>query len=124
MMTPTQKVEVLRACCCVAGANGSSGDQENVIVKRLAGEVGVGRASLNAMIDRAETDPEFYKEQFRVLKGEPQETMVLLLQVAMADGVIEESEIKVLRALATNLEVPTPVFDQLLAKAIAITEKE
>ena len=123
-MTPTQKVEVLRACCCVAGASGGATDRENVIVKRLAGEVGVGRASLNAMIDRAESDPEFYKEKFRVLKGDPQETMVLLLQVAMADGVIEDSETKVLRELAANLEVPTPVFEELLTKAIEITNKQ
>lgn len=112
-MDASVKVEVLRASCCVAGAGGDSSDAEKVILDRLAREIGVGRASLNAMIERAETDPDFHKQQFDILKAEPKETLAILFQVAMADNVITEDEVNVLRNLADNLNVPQDVFEQL-----------
>ena len=115
MMTPMQKVDVLRAACCVAGIDGPPKDSERLVIDKLAAEVGVGQASLEAMIDRGATDPNFHEEQFRVLKSDPQKSMAALLEVAMADGNISDDEKTVLRALAGRLEVAPDVFEQLMS---------
>ncbi|MEL7499684.1 MAG: hypothetical protein AAFN77_18920 [Planctomycetota bacterium] len=114
-MTPMEKVDLLRAACCVAGIDGNTGDPEFAIINRLASEVGVGQASVQAMIERGVEDPTFHQEQFRVLKADPQQSMAVLLEVALADGKITDGETGVLRALSQKLNVPGNVFDQLLA---------
>ncbi|QEG21934.1 TerB family tellurite resistance protein [Mariniblastus fucicola] len=121
-MSGMVKVEVLRAACCVAGGDGESTDAERVLLDRLATETGVGLASLEAMISRACTDENFCKEQFRVLKAEPTEAMAILLDVAMADGVIDDKETAILKCLSERLEVPAEVFSALLAKAKEIAD--
>lgn len=115
-MTPMQKVDVLRAACCVAGIDGQPNEAEKVVIQKLAAEVGVGQASLEAMIERGATDPDFHQEQFRVLKTDPQESLAALLEVAMADGTISNEETAVLKALSEKLNVPTEVFQQLIGK--------
>ena len=111
------KVEILRAACCVAGANGESSDAERQMLDRLARDAGVGLASLEAMISRACSDQNFCNEQFRVLKADPKDAVAALLEVAMADGTIEDSEAEILKILAGRLDVGDQVFDALLLKA-------
>lgn len=117
-MTPMQKVEVLRAACCVAGIDGNVDDGELNLLARMAKEVGVGKASLAAMVQRASTDPQFHKEQFKILKEDPQQCLATVLEVALADGKVTEAETHVLKSLSDNLKVPGDVFDELL-KALA-----
>jgi len=116
-MTPSEKVEVLRASCCVAGADSNTDDAENTLLTKLAKEIGVGKASLEAMIERAENDPDFHQQQFQILKSDPAPTVAILIEVAVADGVLSEREITVLRNLATNLGIQPEVMDQLLKAA-------
>ena len=99
-MTPMQRVDVLRAACCVAGIDGAPSESERKVIDKLAADVGVGRASLEAMIARGATDPDFHKEQFRVLRSSPQESIAALLEVAMADGKLTENETAVLKSLS------------------------
>ena len=115
-MTPMQKVDVLRAACCVAGADGSMDEKERTLIDRLAKEVGVGKASLTAMMERACNDKKFHTEQFAILRENPQQCMVTVLEVAMADGVLTDDEQHVLQTLAKNLEVPDDVYQGLMAK--------
>ena len=79
-MSAMIKVEILRAACCVAGADGNLNDAEWGLLNRLAKETGVGQASLDAMVSRACRDQEFCNEQFRVLKADPKEAMAILLE--------------------------------------------
>ncbi len=116
-MTPAEKVEVLRAACCIAGADQNTSDSEHLILKKMAKEIGVGQASLDAMINRSESDPKFHLQQFEILKADPTESMAVLLQVAMADGNISEPETVVLTNLASNLGMSTEAFNDLLAQA-------
>jgi uncharacterized tellurite resistance protein B-like protein len=113
-MLPIQRLDILRAACCVAGIDGNANEAQAAVLKRLAREVGVGKASLDAMIDRAETDDSFHEEQFKVLEFEPKTTMATLLEVALADGELSESEADVLRILAGRLKIDPTMFDQLL----------
>jgi tellurite resistance protein len=111
-METMRKVEVLRAACCVAGIDGEAEDKELAVLRELAEEIGVGQTSLNAMVERAETDQAFYQEQFRVLKGNPKETLEFLLRVALADGRLGNRESQVLRLLALRLDVDGDQFDR------------
>ena len=115
-MLPIQRLDILRAACCVAGIDGSANEAQAVVLKRLAREVGVGKASLNAMIERAETDNTFHEEQFKVLEFEPKTTMATLLEVALADGELSASEADVLRILARRLKIDSAMFEQLLSE--------
>ena len=121
-MEAMTKVEVLRAACCVSGVDGKAGEDERPILDMLANEVGVGEASLIAMILRAETEPDYCEAQFRVLKADPPETMKLLFSVALADRKLTEKEIDVLRNLSQKLELPTERFDTMLEQATKIAE--
>lgn len=120
-MTPTQRVEILRASCCIAGADGETTADELQHIKQLAAAVGVGEASLNAMMQRAETDPEFYKQQFNILKAEPLECLDVLLQVTVANGTIKESEFDVLKGLANQLDINEDDFRSRVTNAIETT---
>jgi tellurite resistance protein len=115
-MTPAQRVDLLRAACCVAGADGETTDNERALIKRLADAEGVGAASLNAMMDRAQCDPDFCKEQFRVLKADPRESMAVLIEVAMADGDFDAKEKLALRTMANNLNIPEETFEELVGR--------
>lgn len=115
-MHPVEKVEVLRACCCIAGADGTTTPEERRVLERLAGDVGVGQASLKAMISRAEEEPDFYDEQFRVLKADPRQVMLLLMQVASADRTLGESEIVMMRKLSLRLDVADDEFEKLVER--------
>ena len=117
-MTPTQRVEILRASCCIAGADGETTPDELAHIKKLADNVGVGDASLNAMMERAERDPEFYKQQFNILKAEPLECLDVLLQVTLANGAVKESEFEVLKGLAMQLDISNEDFKARVTSAM------
>lgn len=116
-MSSMIQVEVLRAACCVAGADGVTTDEERSLLDKLAKQTGVGLASLEAMIDRACCDQDFCNEQFKILKAEPKDAMAILLEVAMVDGEIEAAELRVLSLFASRLSVPDDIFKQLAETA-------
>lgn len=118
MVKAMQQVEVLRAACCVAGIDGHVAAAERRILRRLADEIGVGDASLTAMIERAENDKAFYAQQFKILKADPKQSMQLLFRVAVADGKLRKTEAVVVLRLAERLGVRRDTFDRWLAEAI------
>ena len=69
-------MEILKAACCVAGLDGQVCEKELPILKQLAERVGVGKASLEAMMDRAVSDRGFYEEQLSFLSSSPDEARV------------------------------------------------
>ena len=120
-MTPTQRVEILRACCCIAGADGETTPDELAQIKQLAEAEGVGEASLNAMIERAEKDPDFFKQQFKILKSEPLTCLDALLRTCISNGLFKKSEYRVLKGLAQQLEIDSSEFK---AKVSAILDEQ
>ena len=122
-MTPMQKVEVLRAACCVAGIEGNIQECELPLLQKIAKEVGVGKASLNAMMERAKSDPDFHEEQFQILKSEPQKCMATVLQVAMCDGKVTDGETIVLKSLSEKLNVSDEVFSQLMSQVSSLMDQ-
>lgn len=116
-MTPAEEVEILRACCCVTGADRKTTPEERVALEGLAKKIGVGRASLDAMIERGESDPEFHERQFAILKSEPTQTMAILLKIALSDQEIDADEVRVIQSLGDNLGVSREIVGQLVAAA-------
>lgn len=122
-MSVIRRVEVLRAACCVAGLDGKVCEREHPLLQKMATEAGVGEASLRTMIDNAETDRSYYQRQFRLLKVDPDETMQVLFQVALADGRLTQEERVILRHFAETLGMETPRFEELLADAEAAADE-
>ena len=60
---------------------------------------------------------------FRVLKTQPDQTMLILLRAAMADGELSDPEMKVLKHFAEKLEVDEMTFEGLVQKAGSTTSK-
>ena len=112
-----RQVEILRAACCIAGLDGNVDDAERAILERLAREVGVGQASLHAMIERARTDRNFYTAQFRVLKADPESTIRTLFAVAVADSALTQDERVILAHFADRLGMTSERFAEVLADA-------
>jgi uncharacterized tellurite resistance protein B-like protein len=113
-MTPMQKVEILKAACCVAGVDRTIDDNELPLLQKIAKEVGVGRASLSAMIRRASEDANFHQGQFQVLKENPRACMAVIVEVARGDGKINDQELQILQSLAANLNLPDEELQQLI----------
>jgi uncharacterized tellurite resistance protein B-like protein len=118
-MTNLQRVEILRASCCIAHADGEVSAAELQQLKKIAHAMGVGDASLQAMMDRAGRDPEFYKTQFGVLRDEPLVTIDILMDCVLADGEFRESELGILKALAERLGVADKAFQEQVRQSIA-----
>lgn len=111
------KVEVLRAACCIAGIDGNVEPAERKLIEKLAHDVGVGRMSLDAMLEQARTDCSFFEEQFEVLKADPDQAMITLCGVAIADGQLSSEERILLQHFAGRLGMPEATFGKLMARA-------
>jgi uncharacterized membrane protein YebE (DUF533 family) len=114
---PISDVEVLRAACCMAGLDGVVTPEEMAMVQKLADKAGVGAVSLRAMLDRAKADPNFYKEQFRILHADPSSTMTAVVGVAMADGDLSRDERVILQQFAERLGMRQEVYVKLIESA-------
>ena len=117
------KVEVLRAACCVAGLDGTIGEKEMPLLQALATDAGVGAASFKAMRDRATSDRNYYEQQFRFLRGNPDESMKTMLRVAVADGELHANERVVLDIFAKKLGLSEERYHQLLTAAEQAIER-
>lgn len=116
MSESMRKVDLLRAACCVAGADGETSESERRMLQRLANESGIGAASLTAMIECAETDERFLETQFRVATAKPQEALQLLFRMAIVDGRLRKAEAVMLKRLSRRLGVQPARFDAWLTQ--------
>ena len=112
------RIELLRATCCVAGADGSTGKIERMLLEKLANNAGVETVVLDRLIRRAETEEDFYTAQFRKVTTDPAATLEFLFQVALTDRVLTIRESNVLFQLAQRLGVPEEQFEKLRTAAL------
>jgi uncharacterized tellurite resistance protein B-like protein len=110
-------LEVLRAACCVAGLDGEVSARELPLLKQLAERAGVGRVSLEAMMQKATSDRAFYEQQLAYLNADVEDVIRVLFKVAMADGRLSVEERVVLRYFADKLKIPAERFERFLQAA-------
>lgn len=109
-----EQVEILRAACCIAAADGEISEAERGLIERMAIKAGVGRASREAMIEQGLTSPKFIESQFRFLLSNPDRAMKVLMIMASADGAIGEAEESLVRNFAARLSIDEGRLEQLL----------
>lgn len=107
-------VEVLRAACCIAGIDGDVSQKQREALNAIARRVGVGEASLRAMLDRALADKAFYKEQFDYVQKDPEAVLVTLWKVAAIDGKVAAEEKALLLKFAEKLKVSESRLEELI----------
>jgi len=116
-MSVMDDVAILRAACCVAGLDQRIDQREQRMLERLADKAGVGRTSLEAMIERAVEDQSFYKEQFQLITTDPDTTIKTLLCVAIADRELTIDERVILQHFADVLGMSEKRYEQLVKAA-------
>lgn len=109
-------VEILRAACCVAGLDGGVCQDELNLLQQMASDIGVGKASLDAMVSRSEKDPNFYQELFKILTADAEGTMEILFRVAVVDSELNVNESVVLHDFARRLGVSEERYEEMLKK--------
>lgn len=111
---PMTHIEILRAACCIAGIDGKVCEKERVMLQKLANHAGAGQASLNAMIERAEKDPNFYEEMFDSLRMDAEASMRALLCTAAADGHVSADQRIIMGIFAQRLGMDEQRYDKLV----------
>ena len=116
-MAGFDKLEILRAACCIAGLDRASDERELALLRALAKRAGVGAVSLDAMIESAREDPGAFDSHLEVLTTDADATMRTLFRVAIADGRLGTEERVVLQFFADRLGMEQTRFDQILRAA-------
>ncbi|MEN0019579.1 MAG: TerB family tellurite resistance protein [Planctomycetota bacterium] len=114
-----QQVDVLRAACCVAAADGRIGSRERQVLEHLAELAGVGAASFKAMCEMAVNDKSWHTQQLKYVRDYGESAMTALAAVAAADGVITDEEREMLNNFASKLELESEVAEEAMRKGFA-----
>ncbi len=113
------EIELLRAACCVAGLDGNVAPAELAILSRLAERAGVSRGSFEEMLRHAQADPTFHRQQFTLVRREPEGTVRQLLQIAGAEGGVSDDEARVIAGFGERLGLSAEACSALIAAARA-----
>jgi len=109
-------VQVLRAACCIAAADGEVDEREMHFLQHLREKAGVGAKSFEAMIEMARSDPRFYEQQFDIILRDKEETIRTLFEVAAADGDVSANERTVLQYFAQKIGLPDDEYDRIVER--------
>ena len=112
-----QRVEILKAACCIAGADGEISRLEEESLKKMAEEIGVGAASLNAMMDLAVTDESFRDNQLRMVHKDPAAVFETLYRMARLDPDVPTPERDLLIRFGRKLGLETDQMNEVIRRA-------
>ena len=99
----------------MAGSDGYVDETERIWLEKLAAKIGVGRRSLDKLIEQAESDPGFYKAQLNTIQADPLTTIRAMFGIAAADGILYDDERLVVQHFAAKLGVKQGDYDRVLA---------
>jgi len=122
-MKDIEKLELLKAALAVAAADHELKAAERGVVMGLAARVGVGRASLERMIDAARNDPHFADEIVMTSERSARTAMELLVAEARIDGEISEAERELLVRLAGRLKLSPEDFQEIYKAGLARADR-
>jgi tellurite resistance protein len=110
-------LEILKAACCIAAADGEITEAEREAVQVLADRAGVGRASLAAMQQMAIDDPDFFEHYLGMLKEDADQAFKTLLRVAVVDQRFGTNERVLVQYFAGKMDLTPERTNQLLDAA-------
>jgi len=122
-MKDIEKLELLKAALAVAVADGQLKRSEMGVVMGLAARVGLGEASLQAMIEAAKRDPGFADHMLVGSGDSAKAAFELLVAEARIDGAISEEERALLMRLAQRLQITGDEFTEIYKAGIARADK-
>ena len=122
-MKHRQERELFEAVLAIAGADGRITRSERGLLESLAERVGVGRASLAAMIDRATREPRFKSDRSLHKVSDPLKAMELLVAAARIDGEISEEERQLLVRTAEIWDIPNDDFMEAFKRGLAAADR-
>jgi len=118
MKSVAEHVEILRAAVVLAVADGKITSSEQGLLRGLAGRVGIGNASLDALIERAQMDATLRDELFQRSMSDPNLTFELLAAAARLDGEISQEERELLIHMMDKLKIPTAQFSEIYRRGV------
>ncbi len=118
-MSISEQLEILRGLVVLTAADGRITAGERGILEKLASRVGVGSASLQAMIERASGDISMRDDLFHRTMSNPEQVMELLVATARIDGEISEEERELLVHMMGKLNISTDRFSDVYQRGIA-----
>jgi tellurite resistance protein len=114
-----EQVEVIKAAIVLAVADGKLSAGERGLLEGLAQRVGIGQASLNAMVERAKSSPAAREELFRHQPSDPEQVMELLVATARLDGEIADAERQLLVDIMQRLGIAAERFAAVYQRGVA-----
>ena len=118
MESNLDQVELLQAVIALAAADGTISASERGVLTSLAVRAGVGKASLDAMVERALNDASVRDDLFRRTRSEAERALELLVAMARLDGEITEEERELLVHVTGALNIPTERFADIYRRGV------
>ncbi len=123
MPTIPEQVELIRAAIVLAVADGKVSSSEKGLLSSFAGRIGIGTASLEAMIERARTDTSMRDDMLHRTMSNPSLTLELLVATARLDGDITTKERDVLIHARERLDISMDDFADIYQRGIQRADK-
>jgi tellurite resistance protein len=115
--------ELLKAVLVMACVDGRISGREKGLIRALAARAGVGDASLSAMINQVQNDPDAKDRVFKRAVADPEKAMQLLVATANLDGRITEEEREMLVDVSFLLGVSAQKFNAIFQAGMAASKK-
>ncbi len=122
-MKHREQRELFQALLAVAGADGTITRAERGLLETLAERVGVGRISLNAMIERATREQGFKNNRSLHKVHDPLKAMKLLVAAARIDGEISEEERQLLVHIAGIWDIADEDFVEVFKAGLTTADR-
>ncbi|MHC4427296.1 MAG: hypothetical protein ACYS0D_01650 [Planctomycetota bacterium] len=111
--------DVLKAVCCLAGADSAVTVEELQLLDGLAGHAGIEQKPFRILIEKATKDEDFRQRQIDTVKGDTDAALKTLLGIAREDDMLDDGRLAMLlwRVATNQLDMSAERFEQLLAEA-------
>ncbi len=109
--------EVLKAVCCLAGAESDVTVEELQLLSGLARRVGIERKPFESLMEKAK-DKDFRQQQIDFVTSDVDGSMNTLIRIARQEGSLQEGHVVMLLwRVAMKLQMSPERFEELLAVA-------
>jgi uncharacterized membrane protein YebE (DUF533 family) len=115
----TEQFEILKAVVAVAAADGTITRAERGLVTALAARIGIGRRSLEVLVERARQHQRMHEELGRYDVEAKSKAMELLVGAAAIDGHVADEERRQLAVVAAKLGIAPASFDAVWSRGLA-----